>query len=467
MSFYQINLAVFAAGNGYLLYRQYKRQAKTVAELKREGHVEDQSDDEDTVLPPTASAALAARKFQIDYFSVYALAVAADWLQGPHIYAIYKYEMNLPEKVVAALYAAGFISGALSATFAGNLADRYGRRLACLVYCASYAATCLTMLSSNLYVLLLGRLCGGVSTTLLFSVFEAWMISEFHARGLDGCGALELSDVFGRATTLSCLVAIASGIVGDVLVAYMGGRVWPFLAAAACCVAAGLLIVKTWGENHGAKVPNQTSSLADIRNTLRIIFADVRILSLGIASCVFEGTMYLVVFFWSAALKSARARAAASSGAAKAAEEEGELPFGLIFSSFMCAMMAGSALFSLMGAHTRENVGFMLMAVVLVVSCCLSSAVLVPSERWVFWAVCLVEACIGAYFPSMSFLKSEVVDDGVRGRVYSLLRMPLNVFVVVAHSLDEEGDAHRNHVFLVCAALLMVAFFVVKRNFSS
>jgi MFS transporter, MFS domain-containing protein family, molybdate-anion transporter len=79
--------------------------------------------------------------------------------------------------------------------------------------------------------------------------------------------------------------------------------------------------------------------------------------------------------------------------------------------------------------------------------------------------MCLIEVCVGAYFPSMSFLKSEVVDDGIRGRVYSILRFPLNVYVVVTHALDEEGDGHRNRVFMTSAFLLMVAFFVVRRGF--
>ncbi|KLU92993.1 hypothetical protein MAPG_11936 [Magnaporthiopsis poae ATCC 64411] len=47
----------------------------------------------------------------------------------------------------------------------------------------------------------------------------------------------------------------------------------------------------------------------------------------------------------------------------------------------------------------------------------------------------------------MGLLKSEAVEDGVRGRVYSVMRFPLNVFVVVAHGLDEEGDMHRFRVF--------------------
>lgn len=165
--------------------------------------------------------------------------------QGPHIYAIYKYEKNIPERTVAALYAAGFVSGGISASFAGGLADRFGRKRACLLYCGLYIATCLSMLSDDMLILFLGRLCGGVCTTLLFSVFEAWMISEYHSKGLEGSG-LDLNMVFGNMTTISCIVAIASGIVGDILVEYSGTRTWPFLAAAFCCVASAYFISVIW-----------------------------------------------------------------------------------------------------------------------------------------------------------------------------------------------------------------------------
>lgn len=146
---------------------------------------------------------------------------------------------------MAALYAAGFVSGGVSASFAGGLADRLGRKRACLLYCGLYVVTCLTMLSNNLLVLFLGRLCGGVGTTLLFSVFEAWMVSEYHSRALQGSG-LELSTVFGNMTTLSCIVAIGSGIVGDVLVNYSGTRTWPFLAALLCCIGSAYFISTIW-----------------------------------------------------------------------------------------------------------------------------------------------------------------------------------------------------------------------------
>ena len=56
------------------------------------------------------------------------------------------------------------------------------------------------------------------------------------------------------------------------------------------------------------------------------------------------------------------------------------------------------------------------------------------------WVFCMLGASIGAYYPSMAYLKGQIVKDGVRGKVYGMLRLPLNVFVAVAHNPAEEGD---------------------------
>ncbi|KAL8387140.1 hypothetical protein RB595_010127 [Gaeumannomyces hyphopodioides] len=459
--FYQVNLAVLAAGSAYLLYKQWKVQPREPAAALLSQH-RDLQDPES--LP---SAAAAASKFKHDFFVAYALAVAADWLQGPYIYAVYKYEKHLPERQIAFLYAFGFASGALSASVAGALADRHGRRAACLAYCGAYAAACLSVLSGSLPVLLLGRLAGGIGTTLLCSAFEAWMVSEYHALGEEARALQPLGDVFRAMTALSCAVAIASGVAGDVLVSAMGGaRTWPFMAGVACCAAAACFMLKNWRENYGtAPASNSGSALGNVTSGLLVMVRDAKMFTLGLTSCFFEGSMYLFIFFWSPALKSARDRASTGGGAAAAAE----LPFGLIFSSFMCCMMAGSALSGHATAGgRRDSAATVLAAAVVGVSACLSAAVVAAGREWLlFWAFCVVEACVGAYFPSMGLLKSEAVEDGVRGRVYSVMRFPLNVFVVVAHGLDEEGDMHRFRVFTACAALLIACFFVIRRNFLS
>lgn len=143
---------------------------------------------------------------------------------------MYKYDKGLEETVVAALYATGFIAAAVSATFVGQLADKFGRKRACMVYCAAYAACCMSMLSDDLYVLFAGKICGGFSTTLLYSVFDAWMITEYHQRGIDATG-LSLGTLYGWLTSLNSVVAIATGIIGEFLVARTGDRASPFLLA--------------------------------------------------------------------------------------------------------------------------------------------------------------------------------------------------------------------------------------------
>ena len=50
-----------------------------------------------------------------------------------------------------------------------------------------------------------------------------------------------------------------------------------------------------------------------------------------------------------------------------------------------------------------------------------------------------------------------VVDDGVRAKIYGVLRIPLNIFVVVALTTTIEGDAHRDQVFICCSGLLLLS----------
>jgi MFS family permease len=165
--------------------------------------------------------------------------------KGPHIYALYKYHKHLPETTVAALYASGFVAGALSASFVGQLADKYGRRNACLLYCIIYSTACFSMLSDNLLILFAGRACGGISTTLLYSVFETWMIAEYHDQALDAYG-LSLGSMFGKMTTLSGVVAIVSGVIGDVLVRSLDSKTSPFMASVVCLGLAFAFISKRW-----------------------------------------------------------------------------------------------------------------------------------------------------------------------------------------------------------------------------
>lgn len=86
-----------------------------------------------------------------------------------------------------------------------------GRRKACLLYVFSYSLSCLTKYSGDYWILLLGRLLGGIATSLLFSAFEAWLVAEHVSRGYSES---LLGDTFTKAVFLGAgLMAILSGLV--------------------------------------------------------------------------------------------------------------------------------------------------------------------------------------------------------------------------------------------------------------
>jgi MFS family permease len=146
---------------------------------------------------------------------------------------------------VAALFTTGFLAGAISALFVGSLADRYGRRTACLAYCVITALSLFSVLSDNVKVLFAGRVLGGLSTTLMYTVFEAWMVTEYHQRNLEHSG-LKIGTIFGRMITLSGISAIVAGVVGEYLVEFTRTKTAPFMASAVCMGAAFTIIWKEW-----------------------------------------------------------------------------------------------------------------------------------------------------------------------------------------------------------------------------
>jgi hypothetical protein len=159
-----------------------------------------------------------------------------------------------------------------------------------------------------------------------------------------------------------------------------------------------------------------------------------------------------------------------------------DLPFGLIFAILMCSMMFGSLLYKSLstGPHPLASQKI-LTGVLVLASVCFFVPGHVRDERITLWCFCIFELCCGAYYPVMASLKGKLVDDGLRASVYGMLRIPLNVFVVLALSTTKEGtsnappypaftvtdqkigESHRDMVFTTCSALLLVAAIVVHK----
>ncbi|KAJ7104382.1 hypothetical protein B0H15DRAFT_809794 [Mycena belliarum] len=390
-----------------------------------------------------SAATLAALTRQ--YLVVYAIVMGADWLQGPYVYSLYHDQYNFPERTVAILFVTGFISAGLFAPLIGVWADQHGRKRLCLVFCATYTAACLCIMVPFLPVLLVGRVLGGISTSILFSAFESWLISASTSHALPQA---DLSTIMGRATLINGLVATGAGVFSNQLVGVTGSFATPFVASGILLVVAWLVIRGSWVENYGSGGGSEASGdpfqLQRLRLAMRIVQEDPRLLVLGLTQTCFEGSMYLFVFLWVPSLQESSLM--------------GFLPLGYIFSSFMLSMMLGSLLYTAITAASSEpslvTHAKLSSAVCAAAGLALAVSVALPDERVRFWAFCAFEACVGMYYPVQGMLRGALVADAHRATLAALFRVPLNVFVVF--SLLTGVSSARSAV--LTASALMLAF---------
>lgn len=317
--------------------------------------------------------------------------------------------------------------------------------------------------------MLLGRLLGGVATSLLFSIFEAWLIRSHADANLKHL----LGKSFSWAAYGNSVVAIFAGLVANRAASrfpmvtiragavYAGGYLNPFdIALGALCLC-GFFAATLWDENYGESgISNNGNGDDDdgngrdeshgrdagkwhdgLKNAFITTIRSADIYLCGIISSLFEGSMYIFVFMWTPALTN------------KA--DTVLLPFGLIFSTFMVSCMAGSSMFSIqIEKYKCEQLGVAVFAVAAGAMAVVASSSSVTVK---FIAMNLFEMTVGMYFPIMGTLKGHIVPENKRAAIYNLFRIPLNFIVLFSllTNLTPEQSFTLNAVMLSTATVLM------------
>uniref|UniRef100_A0A7S4DF87 Molybdate-anion transporter n=1 Tax=Lotharella globosa TaxID=91324 RepID=A0A7S4DF87_9EUKA len=377
-------------------------------------------------------------KFQRNYVFVFLVMMMSDWLQGPYVYALYEYYGYSPEDI-GKLFIAGFGSSMVFGTMVGSFGDSIGRRKTCILFGFLYIASCVTKHFSNYYILMLGRLLGGVATSLLFSVFEAWMVSEHFSRNFDPS---LLGGTFSLAYFGNSIVAITAGLVGG-FAADNFGLVAPFDCSAAMLILGTFVVSTTWNENYG----NASKPFVEqLQKGFSVVINQKEVAVAGAAQSMFEGAMYTFVFMWTPAM-----------GSAAKAAGLGEIPHGYIFAIFMVSCMIGSCLFKYLSSSFDPK---MLLTGVIIVAALGLAPAAVGGMGFVplFAGFCLFEGSVGFYWPLIGEIRSAVIPEETRSTVMNFFRVPLNLIVVVV--LYHIGDLSQVFVFRFCVCLLCMATYL-------
>lgn len=385
--------------------------------------------------------------FKRQYLTVYMIIMLADWMQGTHMYTLYlSYGVN-----ISALFLTGFFSGAVFAPFLGSLVDKYGRKRSCIVYCVLEIIINTLEHSTDFPTLLFGRVLGGISTNLLFSAFEAWMVTEHHRRKFPESW---LSKTFSSASVLNGSMAVFAGIVAQLLEDQLG-QIGPFQGAIALTFVA-MLFVLGWGENYGEENEDDRSSgslLTQLKDGWKTTMSDSLIFRIGMTQALSEGAMYTFVFMWVPTLLSL--------------DPPGGLPTGCVFSSLMIAITIGGVLYPVLERVVANilddnRASEMSAAIIYMVA---STSMAIPAYcigsgsggcfENILFSFVLVEICVGLFMPVSGKLRSKYVPDNMSGAILNIFRLPLNA-VVVGGTYATDYLEHK-YVFMMVSGCFMVA----------
>ncbi|XP_019751201.1 molybdate-anion transporter isoform X2 [Hippocampus comes] len=389
----------------------------------------------------TTAANPAFRRFQNVFLRAYLLALWADWLQG-----------WLPQAL--------------------------GRRHTCLLFCLSYSACCLTKLSRDYFVLIIGRILGGLSTSLLSTTFEAWYVHR-HVDVHDFPKEW-VPSTFTKAATWNHGLAVGAGLVANLLAEWLHlGPVAPFLLAVPCLVCCAWVVLTDWGKEEAEERPEgdkQTPPVARLilsstkarfsrscHDGLRCLLSDRRVMLLGGVQALFESVLYIFVFLWTPVL-----------------DPHGP-PLGIVFSCLMAASMVGSLMYRLAtSTRYRLQPGHVLCLAVLMAffsffMLTFSTAPGQPRPHESLLAFLLLELACGLYFPAVGFLQGRVIPEEKRAGVLAWFRLPLHLLACigllalhgeVSGTGGGEGGGGTRHMFGGCALMMLAALMAVVSLFT-
>jgi hypothetical protein len=376
------------------------------------------------------------RSLQARFLGVFWLLRLADWLQGPYFYDVYASKIinGLPvtADMISRLFLVGFASTGILGPWIGKLVDRSGRKTGTIAFSALYTLAAISTRSSILAVLLLGRLMGGIGTSLLFSAPESWMVGEMINEKHDG---KYIGQTFGLAYAGDSLIAILAGQLASIMAA-KNGPTGPFTLSVPFLWMGSLIAALKWRENVAPKSADNTDfTIASAFDEMK---KDKRIALVGAMQALFEGAMYIFVLQWCPAMRQAVKTVAWGEAGAGAS-----VPFGKIFSCFMASCLFGSSVFAALQDRKVETEriakGMMVVAAVSMTTAvaAVKNASAFGANRFyvLISAFMLFEACVGMYFPSIGTLRSKYLPDSHRGVIMNIFGVPLNLVVVSVNLL--------------------------------
>ena len=449
------------------------------------------------------------------YLPVYLLAVFSDWVKGPYGYELYSsgdFYNYSPHEIHLLCSVIPFVSSIVFGTLvcgpiADNGIDYYsrrsrggrsrGRKQMALAFALVTAISNIAKHIRSFKASTVGSILEGISTSLLFTGFDSWLISSLAATAsvptTPPTLTSRLSHLLATAEYTNNIVAINVGWIatllaeatdfrpllgttdalespngdGDNALFYVGGVLNPFDLSTFALMLCAILIHMFWDENHGeeperGKASDESTSTttskwwqryrSSLVDAFMTIIHSKEILFTGLICSLFESAMFIFVFTWANAIISR-------------IDEQQEIPFGLVFSTFMFGCMTGTCIFTVLTDEFKIQNGTIGKCLLFGSTCAFLGMVFAASTIAIMIAFFMFEVSVGVYFPMIGTMKAEIVPEKHRTTIYNMYRMPFNIIMLLFLSWSDVPSSYLSLYpglsFGICACMVGTACFLI------
>eukprot|EP01084_Bolivina_argentea_P216393 367641_1 len=320
-----------------------------------------------------------------------------------------------------------FVTHTIFGTFIGVLSDIFGSKNFCIIHSVIMIILFIFKQFESSYSTWLIMVLFGISTSILVSNFESWLICSYHNKDYS---RQQLSNIvhdsyfyFSFFLITLCVIKIKTGITNDILCILLS-------------ITISFLIYNKWGQvntSYGSRTNKSLTyrfnkKLKRAFNSFSIF--DQRVIILCIIQSTFETSIYLFLLH-----------------VFKKYNET--YLWIIIFQAFGCGTMI---------SHLYNKNGALYIFIISFSSSMISLTMYLFSYNKININVllCILFAvCSGLYYPVMCLLRNRYVTDSERTSIMNIFRIPLNIIILIVLIVGLT-----DYMICICIILLIISTIV-------
>lgn len=187
------------------------------------------------------------RSLKYRYLIAYLCTRASIWAKAPYMYLLFNRYHGLNISEIGILYIIDAVSALIFGPITGDMADKYGRKLFCILYCLGGVTSQFMRITGIIPLAYASQIVTGFCAGLIATTFESWINYEAE-KDLNNAKKIFLEKLFKTQTILDTVLSLIITAIGAVLYTRYG-LLYPIYFCMCLSTLAIISMLILWDEN--------------------------------------------------------------------------------------------------------------------------------------------------------------------------------------------------------------------------